>query len=670
MRLKVRLKMRLKVRFKARFSRCGLKRGLRRGLTMRFGCLALACAAILLGFAVSAEAARVRVLLPDGASMEGEWLGSSADHFQLRLDDGSTRQLAFAGGAVVMWTAGEGVRQPRPEAVLRLRAGLDALDLGMRSIAEANFREAVLLSPGYADAHYALAQFLDAEEVSSSWDHYVWAARLNPERYPLGGKVRAVVDGHLSVGDYFSAGRECARFASSFGSDPLAQEYAYLAGEYLLTASSDPDIGGIALREAASAYEFALSRFPERPEAARARTRLGEVYVASREPEKAIQTLSPLLSDGSAGPAALLTLGNAHLLKGETDAAMRFAQRALEASDAEEPVRQEAQLLLSEVAWKALTKADGLPSDDVYSLSVDGGGGLLVGTSKGAARIDLRAESVDAGWSALLEEAGLSGAVVRSAAADGDEVWIGTSGGGIFRLNRKTGEIRSYVRLDGLASNRVDAIAIGGGAVWAGGLEGVSRFDRALETWRSFTSETSPAFKSGDQVTCLALGEDFLWAGVEGRGVYRYALSGAGGWTAYSFSSGFPRGVSVRSLSLGEDWLTAVWEGPADKGYADWDAASGRWGSVASGGGPGSARGAVAADGTFWMAANGALISRDAQLRWGKGRVPYSRLLDGCEVRAAVAVGQTIWLGTSKGLARVDASQFALPAAEGEGGGE
>ena len=391
----------------------------------------------LLLYAADAWGARVRVVLPDGSAYTGDWQGSSQDQFRIRLDDGTEKQLPFAGGVIVMTMDEESAFSPRPEAALRLRAGLDALDLGMLETAEENMRAAVVLSPRYADAHYALAQLLESQENAAAWDHYVWAAALNPQRYPVGGKVRAVVEEYVEQGDFFAAGRECARFAVHFTEDPSAAELAYLGAQYLLAAADDPDIGNVALKEAIAAYEYALQKHPERPEAAEARYLIGSLYVQTKQPDKAIQSATAALRDSltqetlSPYTARLyLTLGYAYYQKGETALVTDSAQRALDA-DPDESARQEAQLLLSEVAWTLVTVENGFPSDVIFSLSADGSE-LLVGTSKGLARVNAASNPPTVEVNFLGSEIA-DGAVIRAADADANEIWVGSSGQGVFR---------------------------------------------------------------------------------------------------------------------------------------------------------------------------------------------------------------------------------------------
>ena len=636
--------------------------------TRRIWRRAAAAAALLALLSADAWSARVRVVLPDGVSYTGEWEGSGRDQFRIRLDDGSERQLALAGGVIVMTTDIQGAVSPRPESVLRLRAGLDALELGMNETAAENMRAAITLSPKYADAHYALAQLLESQEDAKAWDHYVWAAKLNPQRYPVGGKVRAVVEQYAAQGDFFAAGRECARFAVNFTEDPSAAELAYRGAQYLLAASDDPDIGNVALQEALAAYEFALQNHPDRPEAQEARSQLGSLYVQTKQPDKAVAALTTalqLLEDPSSPHAArlYLTLGYAYFQKGDMALVTDAAERAL-ALNPDDKTRLEANLLRSEIAWSLITAENGLPSNDIFSLTADGST-LFIGTSKGLARVhvDSVPPKIEANF---LGSENADGVVVRAAAADENEIWVGSSGQGVFRNIKATGETTQYLALDGLAGNRIDAIAMDERAVWVGGLGGAARYDRQLDSWRAYTSQNGRIFRESDQITSLAMDANFLWVGSIEKGVLRYdRRAGTDVWRSYGSADGLPSKASILSLSILNNSVMATWQTEAEKGYAEWDPASDRWLSAAFGGGPGTIWSA-AHEGTLWLAVNGGLVSRSPSREWSPGSISYSRSLDGAKIHSILKVGNMIWMATNKGLARVDASQFGRRPAQEE----
>ncbi|CUS86811.1 two-component regulator propeller domain-containing protein, partial [Candidatus Kryptobacter tengchongensis] len=62
-----------------------------------------------------------------------------------------------------------------------------------------------------------------------------------------------------------------------------------------------------------------------------------------------------------------------------------------------------------------------------------------------------------------------TGNFINTLAIEGDYIWVGTSGGGLVKLNMLTGEKVNYTKGSGLPSNYVWAIAIDGqGNKWIG----------------------------------------------------------------------------------------------------------------------------------------------------------------------------------------------------------
>ncbi|MFN8424610.1 MAG: hypothetical protein U0470_14940 [Anaerolineae bacterium] len=124
---------------------------------------------------------------------------------------------------------------------------------------------------------------------------------------------------------------------------------------------------------------------------------------------------------------------------------------------------------------------------------------------------------------------GCTDCVFAIAAAE-DEVWVGTFGSGIVRVDRRTGAWRRFGRGDGLDADSVRAVAAGaGGVVWAIGYTGgsvtakspiIARFDGA--SWHSFGAAETP------WVADLTLGSR-LSAGPAGQALVAFEAARPGG---------------------------------------------------------------------------------------------------------------------------------------------
>jgi hypothetical protein len=147
------------------------------------------------------------------------------------------------------------------------------------------------------------------------------------------------------------------------------------------------------------------------------------------------------------------------------------------------------------------------------------------------------------------------------------EVWCGMfgdyvqdtqefSGGGISRLDRRTGRWTHYTTADGLARDYTCALAADDRAVWAAHWDeerGLSRFDRTTGRW-------SAVLRSADGVeiggTRLALDEPVLWVGQQG-GLIRLDCTSLRA-TVYREADGLP-GYIIGGIAVAPDavWVTA-----------------------------------------------------------------------------------------------------------------
>jgi ligand-binding sensor domain-containing protein len=131
--------------------------------------------------------------------------------------------------------------------------------------------------------------------------------------------------------------------------------------------------------------------------------------------------------------------------------------------------------------WEAWTKAQGLPSDLIWSIRRDRKGALWVGTSMGLARLDGRGSPRT--WT---RRNGLGGDNVRWLGETSDgAVWAVVKPGSVARIDPATGKIRLFGAADGLScatSHRgfVDHLD----RLWVGTACGVFRNDRPSASGR------------------------------------------------------------------------------------------------------------------------------------------------------------------------------------------
>ena len=177
---------------------------------------------------------------------------------------------------------------------------------------------------------------------------------------------------------------------------------------------------------------------------------------------------------------------------------------------------------------------------------------LWAGTSGGVLRWDILGND----YQKYTTSDGLISNIVYAIAVDGaGNIWFGTNSGvSKFDGNHWT----TYNENDGLASNTVYAIAVdSANELWFGGDKGVSQFDGA-----NWTIDTPADGLAGYDVRSLAIdSRDRVWAGVYKRGVSQYTpmkltlnySTGAVGSYFDLIGTGYPANQSLTVTVNGND---------------------------------------------------------------------------------------------------------------------
>ena len=195
--------------------------------------------------------------------------------------------------------------------------------------------------------------------------------------------------------------------------------------------------------------------------------------------------------------------------------------------------------------WVPYTQADGLADDSVNALAVDGNYAknnddlrsyVWFGTDEGVSQYNLKTDK----WRLFKRQDGLASDAVSSIAIDGNYVWFGTENG----LNRYDKTIDSWAvrsKKDGLISNNIKTIAVEPEYVWVGtgadkrsrddfrfmdirerkpSTGGVSRYQRSTDSWNNYSKADGLI---GEEITTIAIGEDTVWFGTYNSGVSSYS---------------------------------------------------------------------------------------------------------------------------------------------------
>jgi len=600
---------------------------------------------VLMWGASTAMATSARVTLPTGERYIGEWLDADGSQCRIRLVDGNELRLPLTGGTVVELLDSEGNIVPT-EAVLRLNAALDALELGLNEPAESAFRDALSLAPKYARAHYEYARFLELNGKSSeAFSHYLLAARLEPRSYAVRERIRAAAKEALARNDSLTAGRALYQYAVNFPNEPDAAQSAYDGARYLATLAESAKENDPVRQDALQALEFALRRYPNYGAAEETFLRLGLLYLAWKQPDKAILALTEHVQrfpDGALEFDAHLALGQAYLQRGDRSGVLEQARWVIQRTT-DPSLLERARALAAESIWLVLDD-NVLSSNEVYALARDGKF-LWVGTANGLVKLDAATGAPTLSGVPDLPE----GTRVRAIAADSKEVWLGTANRGVIRYRKDNGNTRVYGRLDGLPSHQIVAVAMDENEVWVGGSGGLSRFNRVTNEWTPY--RTGREF-TGREVTCIALTPFSVWVGTQNTGVFRFDRV-AEKWEAFTTQNGLGSNF-IRSIAVSDSSVIVSWYKSGENGVSEWDNATRQWTTQSLGPDEIAPQDISVSErnGTLWVATGGAMLSRTRRGRWSS--VDYPSGVKAARVYTTLMDGEYEWVGTSAGLARMD----------------
>jgi ligand-binding sensor domain-containing protein len=169
--------------------------------------------------------------------------------------------------------------------------------------------------------------------------------------------------------------------------------------------------------------------------------------------------------------------------------------------------------------WKQFTVKDGLPNDHVFAVKVHGDR-VWVGTENGLARIDKKTGEIRS-WD---EEDGLPFRAVSALDVDpktGD-VWLGLFGGGLARFSG--GRFDHWHQLNsGLVNDVVYGVAIENDNVWAATTAGASRYNTKTGEWSIYTEKNAPMEEIWNYGVSYDEGKVYL--GVWGSGVLEFDVA-------------------------------------------------------------------------------------------------------------------------------------------------
>jgi ligand-binding sensor domain-containing protein len=249
-------------------------------------------------------------------------------------------------------------------------------------------------------------------------------------------------------------------------------------------------------------------------------------------------------------------------------------------------VHSEAGPLKRPLSFQHFTQKDGLSSDMVYSIGVEGDQ-VWFGTESGGATLFDRGKKITKAYTTKGEpqdkvdrgksidwQNHLAYNHVSVITRDDDRIWFGTyfygfGGGGIsYYAPQKTPQWKK-INTNNDRAKKVVSIAVDGEWVWVGSEKGLSLFDKKTETWKSFFSTQNGL--SGNFVNTILVQPDTIWIGTNG-GISRLQKDRKT-WKTYSLKEGLAE-TEIKSIArVGQK----IWAGGIGGSLIEYDPASDRW---------------------------------------------------------------------------------------------
>ena len=604
----------------------------------------------------------ISIYLENGDHLKGRWLGGDAQSIQIEVYD---QQLSIPFREIIYITAFDDLHTiPSEAAEKHFLNGQTFLQLDMYDRAKASFMKAIDEYPKYTDAHYQLARLFEQEGNNDEALRYFGnVVKIDPNSYSMEAKFKEAGDVYLAAEEYRKAVNAYLLLFRIYPDRYGADEAAYTAGFLLAEELGE-------LQEGLKVLQEAVAHFPDNQHLERATYLIGSLHSKLGNAEMAVETLTSFIQNYPQSrwlANAYMARGDAYMqLRRGTDAVVDYNSVGPYTSNLK--LKNEARRKRSESAWTIYTVSDGIPSNQIQTIAIDGTT-LWIGTPKGLAQIDLSAGT----WQPITditdhintlfdEETPID---VRALAVDSQELWIGTLNHGLIRYNKTTTFPEIFDIRNGLPDNTIYDIKIDKEEVWIGTLEGVARHLRSTGEWKSYRkTDGLPA----DDIVALAVTSDRVWIGTSQNGLAVYNRT-MDIWQSFGALDNLDlkTGSEIVSFDVSADKVFFTWNYSVDKanGYGEIhqedlsstveavlrfvDMVPYQSIYVAATKGPVTA----IEPATVWIATNGGVWIKTAEGWRDPIEFPSSRISTPIVSCITLGVGAA-WIGTADGLAKID----------------
>ena len=607
----------------------------------------------------------ISIYLENGDHLKGRWMGGDETSIKIEVYD---QQLSIPFREIVYITAFDDARAiPSEAAEKHFLNGQTFLQLDMYDRAKASFMKAIDEYPKYTDAHYQLARLFEQEGNNDEALRYFGnVVKIDPNSYSMGVKFKEAGDAYLAEKEYRKAINTYLLLFRIYPDGYGADEAAYTAGFLLADELGE-------LQEGLKALQEAVTHFPDSQHLERASYLIGSLHSELGNAEMAVETLSSFIQNYPQSR----WLANAYMARGDAYTQLRRNTDATADYNSVSPytsnlkLKNEARKKRSESAWTIYTVSDGIPSNQIQAIAIDGTT-LWIGTPKGLAQIDLsggtwqpNTDITDHINTLFDEETPID---VRALAVDNQELWIGTLNHGVIRYNKTTTFPETFDIRNGLPDNTIYDIKLDKEEVWIGTFAGVARHLRSTGDWTTY-SEADDGLPA-DDIVALAVTPDRIWIGTSQSGIAVYNRS-MDMWQSFGALDNLDlkAGSEIVSFDISADKVFFTWNYSVDKANGYGEIHQGDLSStveavlrfvdlvpyqsiyVAATKGPVTA----VKPATVWIATNGGVWIKTGEGWRDPIEFPASRLTTPIVSCIVLGVGAA-WIGTADGLAKIDTS--------------
>jgi len=506
----------------------------------------------------------------DGDRLTGSWRSATDTHFEIEYN-GQILRLPLAGHTLKFTS--DLAYVPDRVAAKHFHNGLTLLELGLPEKAQQRFETAIEEFPKYPDAHYQLGLLYKADgDNANALERFRFVAILDAPNFDLVPLFHELGDTALANEAYDVAADNYQLILTYYPDHPDVSVLKYLTGFLLIEQLGDPSTGLFLL-------ESAIKEYPDMAAHEKALFLIGKLQADMDQLENALHTLGRFVARYSESEwiyEAHLIRAATYLKLGRLEEAAREAIHVSQISG-DDTVKERAKEILDQTKWTVYTEVDGLPDNHIQAMTTDGTR-LWIGTPKGLMLFETAFDK----WIAFEPVAELINTAlenvldVTAIAANSQEVWVGTRSQGAIHYSQLTGEILNYSAVDGFPAWIKD-IKMDEAEIWFATDTGIIRRIRgSVEPFLYYNTQNS--LLPADDIKTLLLTPQMVW-GVSAEGDVVMFDREKEEWDSYH-STAIRDGMKIVGLDIAEEQLLFTWFNPDEKsnGYfrADMDGGNGK----------------------------------------------------------------------------------------------